>query len=349
MKKYMKYVISVLVLLLLMVSPVFSETMEIYFLDVGQGDAALITAPTSGKTILIDSGPCEDTILNYLNDLGVNHIDLIVASHAHTDHITGMGKVIDLYKPTAYIDPGVPHTTKTYETLLESVKRNNITYYHAAERKIKLGDITLSLLPPGNFSDLNNDSAVVRLDFKNFSCLFTGDIEAERERELIHTSEDKLDVDILKIPHHGSSTGTTASFLKATKPELAIIFSGKDNRYGHPHEETLSALQTEGITVYRTDLNGTILVETDGNKHTITVEKNDPRGPPTATAKHNKSLQSAQGKPQECNYVASRKSKVFHYAGCNSASKIRPENRICFSAREEAVKSGRRPCKVCKP
>jgi competence protein ComEC len=360
-----KLLFLAVVFFLLFSALAFAETLKIYFLDVGQGDANLIIAST-GEVVLIDSGPDENTILNHLSRLGINHIDLAIASHPHADHITGMDKVIDIYKPRAYIDPGILHTTRTYERVLEAVKRNNVKYYQATERKIKLGPLLFRILPPGNFGNLNNDSAVIRLDFGKFSCLFAGDIEKEREEELIRMAKDKLSVDILKVPHHGSSTGTTIAFLKATTPDVAVIFCGKGNPYGHPHEETLQAIQSARIAVYRTDVNGTILVETDGNQYRVVPERGEPRGPPviqgiiqvtptsipeptpTSTTTGAKSTLPTQ-EPEECNYVASKNSNVFHYSWCSYVRKILPKNRICFSTREEAIASGRRPCKVCKP
>jgi len=249
------------------------------------------------------------------------------------------------------MDPGIPHTTRTYERVLLAVKRNGVRYYQATERRIKLGPMALTILPPGHFGDLNNDSAVVRLDFGEFSCLFAGDIEREREQELIRIARDKLDVDVLKVPHHGSSSGTTIAFLRATTPEVAVISCGRGNRYGHPHQETLQALQSLGIAVYRTDLNGTVLVETDGKTYKVIPEKGEPRGPPEEVEKTVVVVE--QGKTAEkapvYRYVASKNSEVFHYVWCRYAQKIKPENRIYFFTREEAIASGRRPCKVCRP
>lgn len=344
----MRKVLLALALFFVFSSLALAATLRIYFLDVGQGDASVIVAST-GEVVLIDSGPNEDVILNHLKKLGVNHIDLIIASHPHADHITGMDRIIDIYKPRAYMDPGIPHTTRTYERVLEAIKRNNVKYYYATERKIKLGPIVLSVLPPGNFGDLNNDSVVIRLDFGQFSCLFTGDIEKEREAELVRVAKDKLDVDVLKVPHHGSSTGTTIALLKATTPKIAIISCGKGNPYGHPHEETLEALQSAGAVVYRTDVNGTILIQTDGNEYRVVPEEGEPRGPPAEQSLQTPkpALQPTEG-PQSL-YAASKKSDVFHYAWCRYVARIKPENLILFRSREEAIGSGRRPCKVCNP
>ena len=349
---------------LLFFTVAFAETLQIYFLDVGQGDSSLIIAST-GEVVLIDSGPDENIILNHLKKIGINHIDLLIASHPHADHISGMDKIIDIYKPRAYMDPGVPHTTKTYERVLQAVKRNEVKYYQATERRIKLGPLLISVLPPADplieESSLNNNSAVIRLDYGDVSFLFPGDIEKERENQLIQVAKDKLNIDVLKVPHHGSSTGTTIAFLQATTPDVGVIFCGKGNNYGHPHLETLEALQSFGIQIYRTDVNGTILVETDGKTYRVILERGEEyRGPPAlkptglSTPTPAPTVSPAPTPATEeptvtYKYIASKRSDVFHHISCSHAQRIKPENKIYFSTREEAIASGRKPCKVCKP
>ena len=197
------------------------ENLKIYFLDVGQGDSSVIIS-SSGQVVLIDSGPDESLILNYLENLSISHIDLLIASHAHADHITGMDKIIAKYKPKAFIDSGIPHTTIVYQKMITAIVKNNINYYQGTSRKISLGPLTFTILPPANpllkVSELNNNSLVMRLDFKEFSCLFTGDIEKEREGQLLTESRSDLNVDILKIAHHGSSSGSSPLFIKSVNP-----------------------------------------------------------------------------------------------------------------------------------
>ena len=240
------------------------DTVSIYFLDVGQGDSSIIITPDN-KVVMIDSGPNESLILRYLQNLGISHIDLLIASHAHADHITGMDKIIAKYKPKAFIDPGTPHTTATYQRMIAAIDKYNINYYEGISRKINLGSLNLTILPPANplirDSELNNNSVVVRLDFKDFSCLFTGDIEKERERQLLTESRGNLNVDILKVVHHGSSSSSSPVFIKSVGPIIAVIRCGQDNKYGHPHRETISLLPSLGIEIYRTDLSGTINFE----------------------------------------------------------------------------------------
>ena len=213
----MKKLLIILILVFLLCFTgilIAQENLQIYFLDVGQGDASVIIS-SSGKVAMIDSGPNESLILNYLKNLNISHIDLLIASHAHTDHITGMDKVIAQYKPKAFIDPGIPHTTQTYERMIVAIEKYNVSYYKGTSRKINLGPLTFTILPPANplikESELNNNSIVIRLDFKDFSCLFAGDIEKTREGQLLAESRSNLNVDILKVAHHGSSSSSSPS------------------------------------------------------------------------------------------------------------------------------------------
>jgi competence protein ComEC len=152
-----------------------------------------------------------------------------------------------------------------------------MNYYQATERKIRLGPLIFHILPPANpyieISELNNNSAVIRLDYGKVSFLFPGDIESERESQLLNQSRNQLNVDILKVPHHGSFDASSSGFIQAVNPVVAIISCGEDNPYGYPHQETLQTLKENGIKTYRTDRHGTILVQTDGNSYQVIILK----------------------------------------------------------------------------
>lgn len=353
MNNIKKYFLPILILLFLLsftftfTSSFFAQdTLSIYFLDVGQGDSSIIITPDD-KVVVIDSGHNESLILRYLQNLGISHIDLLIASHAHADHISGMDKIIAKYKPKAFIDPGIPHTTATYRRMITAIDKYNINYYEGISRKINLGSLSLTILPPAipliKGSELNNNSVVVRLDYKDFSCLFTGDIEKEREGQLLTESRNNLNVDILKVAHHGSSSSSSPLFIKSVGPKTAVISCGQGNKYGHPHQEPISLLQSLGIEIYRTDLSGAILIKTDGIDYQIFAEKESIRAPPEVKT------ETKITETQEYKYAASKKSEVFHYITCSYVSKIKPENLILFKTREEATASGRRSCNKCKP
>ena len=349
MNNIKKYFLPILILLFLLsftASLFAQDTVSIYFLDVGQGDSSIIITPDD-RVVMIDSGPDESLILNHLQNLGISQIDLLIATHAHADHISGMDKIIAKYKPKAFIDPGIPHTTATYQRMITAIDKYNINYYEGISRKINLGSLSLTILPPAipliKGSELNNNSVVVRLDYKDFSCLFTGDIEKEREGQLLTESRSNLNVDILKVAHHGSSSSSSPLFIKSVGPKIAVICCGQGNKYGHPHQETISLLQSLGIEIYRTDLSGTILIKTDGIDYQIFTEKESIRAPPVVK------IETKTTEIQEYKYAASKKSEVFHYITCSYVSKIKPENLILLKTREEAIASGRRPCKKCCP
>ena len=349
MNSIKKYFLPILILLFLLsftASLLAQDIVSIYFLDIGQGDSSIIITPDD-RVVMIDSGPDESLILRYLQNLGISQIDLLIATHAHADHITGMDKIIAKYKPKAFIDPGISHTTATYQRMISVIDKYNINYYEGIFRKINLDSLTFTILPPAKpligDSELNNNSVVVRLDFKDFSCLFTGDIEKTRERQLLTESRSNLNVDILKVGHHGSSSSSSPLFIKSVGPKIAVICCGQSNKYGHPHQETISLLQSLGIEIYRTDLSGTILIKTDGIDYQIFTEKESIRAPPVVKT------ETKTTETQEYKYAASKKSEVFHYINCFYVARIKPENLILFKTREEAIASGRRPCKKCCP
>ncbi len=260
-------------------SSVSLDKAQIYYLDVGQGDSELIRLPT-GENILIDAGlkSGSDQLTAYLKELGVDKIDILIATHPHADHIGGMEKVIEnfeigeIYMPKI-ADDQIP-TTATYTKLLETIqaKGMKINQAKAGTTIFSNDNAALEILAPNNteYKDLNNYSIVTKLTYGNNRFLFTGDAEKESENEMLSKGYD-LSCDILKLGHHGSSTSTTNQFLTAASPSAAIISCGKDNDYGHPHQETIDKINSSHITVYRTDLDGTILAETDGTTYTITT------------------------------------------------------------------------------
>lgn len=261
-------------------SAISSDKAQIYYLDVGQGDSELICLPT-GENILIDAGlkSGSDRLTAYLKELGVNKIDILIATHPHADHIGGMEKIIqnfdigEIYMPKI-ADDQVP-TTATYTKLLEAIqaKGMKVNQAKAGTTIFSNANTTLEILGPNNseYEDLNNYSIVTKLTYGNNRFLFTGDAEKESENEMLSKKYD-LSCDILKLGHHGSSTSTTNKFLEATSPSVAIVSCEKDNDYGHPHKETMNKLNNKHITVYRTDSDGTILAETDGNIYSITTD-----------------------------------------------------------------------------
>jgi competence protein ComEC len=255
----------------------FADTsiLKAHFIDVGQGDCALIQTP-GGKNILVDGGPEDDyadagrdIIVPYLAKLGIKKIDAIFISHAHRDHIGGIPAIIKNFEVGAVYDTGYAYPSPIYEKLLRQINANKITYVQArADTKVVIDPaVEIKILGPPKrlpWDDPNNNSMVVRLLYKEISFLFTGDIEADAEDSLVRIYRYGLESNILKVPHHGSKTSCADYFLEAVNPEVAVIPVGRRNRFRHPGPSTVKKLKDFGINVYRNDLDGTVVVDTDG-------------------------------------------------------------------------------------
>lgn len=273
--------------------------LTISMLDIGQGDAVLIQ--TGAKNILIDTGDDkyyedgkkgkENTqLLTELQKLKIDHIDTLVMTHAHADHIGKADKVIAQYGVKELVYNGIPSTSKYFINALKAAKANG-----TQQVKVKAGDVldfgngvSFEIVSPSQSLidedtaaikakkkvDVNNESVVGRLTFGNFAMLFTGDAEGPVEKTMAASYGKKLKCQVLKAGHHGSKTSSTAEFLKLVQPESVVMSLGVNNQYGHPHEALLNRLQKQGVkNIYRTDVNGTITIVSDGSSYSITTEK----------------------------------------------------------------------------
>ncbi|MGM0414625.1 MAG: MBL fold metallo-hydrolase [Bacillota bacterium] len=252
-----------------------SAELKVHFIDVGQGDAILLQHQ-AGDTVLIDGGDrfvsVEDKLITYLTEAGVDRLDAIIATHPHADHIGGLSAVIENFPVEVIYDSGRVHTSKTYENYLLMIDERGISFKTPRRGDtIELDNLTFDIIHPVEDIeeyDLNGSSLAARLEYEQISFVFTGDIEESVEREILETGLD-LNSTILKVAHHGSSTSTTDLFLEAVSPEVAVISVGEDNRFNHPAPEIISRFQENNIKVFRTDLNGNIVIETDGEDYTI--------------------------------------------------------------------------------
>lgn len=243
--------------------------LEVTFFDVGQGDAIFIETPQRHQ-ILIDGGP-DDTILEKLGDempFWDRTIDLIILTHPEQDHISGLIEVLKNYKVGNILWTGVVRDTAEYEEWQRLIEEEGARIHIAqAGQKIIMPRTVFGILHPfenlerKEVKNTNNTSIVVRLVFDKTSLLFTGDAYKSAERELIKSGAE-INSDILKVGHHGSKTSSAEEFIQAVSPEIAVIQCGKNNPYGHPHPQTLQAL--EGIKILRTDLDGDIKIISDG-------------------------------------------------------------------------------------
>lgn len=250
-----------------------SNDMIVHYINVGQGDAELIQV--NGKNMLIDSGSRtnEKDLFNYLDKLKIKKLDYVIATHPHEDHIGNMDEVIDKYEIGQFYAPKVTHTTKTFEDMINALKRKNlkINVIKEGTNSIDLGKNTkVQVFCPkengySKDTDLNNFSPIMKITYGKNSFLFTGDAEKLEENYVLNKNYD-IKSDVLKLGHHGSSTSTTNNFLKAVDPSIGIISCGIDNKYGHPHKETISKLSKQNVKVYRTDKDGNIVLESNGSK-----------------------------------------------------------------------------------
>lgn len=265
----------------LMVADPGPTPLRIHMIDIGQGDSILIESP-SGKWVLLDTGPRggRKALLNYLRDRGVKSLVMAVSSHAHSDHIANMDVVLDRVNTAVLLDSGVPHTTRDYARLLDAIERNKVKLKIARRgRQITLDPgVVLRILGPeeplvaGSRSDLNANSVVFRLEYDQFSMLFTGDAEEETEHRLLKHPE-TLPATVLKVAHHGSRHATTGPFLAAVKPRIAFVSAAKKNRYGHPAPETMGKLAKAGVTTFDTPSYGHVVLSTNGKTLAIHAQK----------------------------------------------------------------------------
>jgi Predicted hydrolase (metallo-beta-lactamase superfamily) len=243
-----------------------ADQLKIHFIDVGQADSILVQ--TNGNYMLIDTGNNGDskTIVNYLKKLGVKKLEFLLLTHPHEDHIGCAGVIIKTFQIGKVYMPKVSTTTKTFENVLTSLKAKNLKVTTpVAGSKFTLNKAEFTILAPNSskYEDLNNYSIVMKLVFGKNSFIFTGDAEALSESEIIKKRYN-VKADFIKIGHHGSSSSTSAAFLKAVSPKYAVVSVGKDNDYNHPHKVTMDILKNAGIKLYRTDESGTIICTSDG-------------------------------------------------------------------------------------
>lgn len=250
----------------------------VHFIDVGQGDCELILC--GGQAVLIDAGENDQgaVVVDYLEALGIERIDLLIATHPHSDHIGGLDTVIDSMEIGKIWMPRLPDemvpTTRTYTDMLESIAAKGLKITPAQPGlTYELGEGVLTVLGPRQeYDDLNNTSLVCRLDVGEHSFLFTGDMEEPVEKDLLESGAD-LRADVLKAGHHGSSTSTCPEFYQAVDPQICVISCGEGNSYGHPQQVTLETMASNGAGVYRTDFQGSIVIGIANGAWEITWER----------------------------------------------------------------------------
>lgn len=254
-------------------APTPDGIMEVHFIDVGQGDAIFVE--TGSSAMLIDAGENNkgSLVREYLTKQQVAKLDYVIGTHPHSDHIGGLDIILDSFEVGKVFLPDIIHTTDTFEDVLDALEDHQlkITRPGIGDR-YSLGDASFTILAPNSsdYADLNDYSICIKLSYGNTSFLLTGDAEKLSEDEMMKNGLD-ISADVLKVGHHGSAYSSNPKFIDAVDPSFAVISTGKDNKYGHPHAETLQTMLEHNIKVYRTDEQGSIVFTSDGQ--TVSVNK----------------------------------------------------------------------------
>ncbi|WP_138207744.1 ComEC/Rec2 family competence protein [Haloimpatiens lingqiaonensis] len=247
----------------------------VHYINVGQGDSILVQV--NNKNMLIDAGPrdSKDKLISYLKKVNIKKLDYFIVTHPHEDHIGGASYIINSFDVVNFYAPKKTHTTKTYRDMINALKSKNLKIHVAKEGvSLDLGkDAICEMLSPNrnDYDELNNYSPIIKLKYKDNKFLFTGDAEALVEKDVLSKKYD-VSAEVLKLGHHGSVSSTSEVFLKNVNPKIAIATCGKDNKYGHPHRETISKLKKINCKLYRSDLDGNILVSGDGKNIKVTTK-----------------------------------------------------------------------------
>ena len=287
MKKLRGILITLLIVLAAVIYAVFFQNHEapepnvaegeliITFIDVGQGDSALIQQ--GENAILIDTGEYSQRkkLTETLESLGVTALDYVIATHPHADHMGAMNVIIDTYDVKHVMMPGATSNSVAFEKMLQSISDKGLRIEHPVPGgSIGAGSIELKILAPNSdkYKDVNDFSIIALLQWGNTSFIFQGDAEAVSEKEVLDNGFD-VSADVIKIGHHASVSSTSGIYLDAVNPRMAVITCAQGNVYGHPHRETLDRINEKNITVYRTDTMGTITMRSNGNDITVETEK----------------------------------------------------------------------------
>lgn len=314
------------------------DNLLMHFIDVGQGDSTLIMFPNN-EIALIDAGTRggRKDLVKYLQDLKIKKIDHLIGTHPHEDHIGGLPEVIRNFEIGKVYLPNKTSNTAIFEELLNEIKDNNlkISEGKTGVSIIDSGDLKFYIIAPSKeYTNINNNSVVTKIIYKDFSAIITGDAEKEAESDIIKEGHN-LKASILRVGHHGSSTSSMEEFLDEVNPEYAVISLGEVNTYSHPDKEVIKLLENRNIPILRTDELGSIVFQTDGKEINL-INKVD-------GSKVVKNIEDV--KNEEDIYIGNINSKTLHTGGCNSLPD--KENQIVFSSKEKALKEGYKPHSVC--
>ncbi len=324
-----------------------NASFAVHFIDVGQADAALVIC--DGKTMLIDGGNVEDSdvVYTYLKKLNVQHLDYVVCTHPHEDHVGGLSGALNYASVGVAYSPVTSYSTKAFTNFADLVaEQGKALTIPTPGESFMLGSAKVTVLGPLHldYTDVNNYSIVLRVVFGELSFLFTGDMERIAEQDLLDAGVE-LQSTVIKVGHHGSESSSSYAFLREVAPKYGVISVGTDNDYGHPNEDVLSRYRDADVKLYRTDLQGDVIcTSNDGKTLTFTTAKNsDAVTNPTEGDK----TESDNGAVGEYPYIGNVSSHKYHKSTCSSLPT--EQNRIYFITKEEAESKDYSPCGICKP
>ncbi len=324
-------------------APLDPVNLTVHYIDVGQADSILLEC--DGKFMVIDGGNVADSslVVSYLQDQGVQELEAVVCTHAHEDHVGGLPGVLAVYPTKAVYAPTKTYSSNCFDDFVYYVDQQGLEItIPSPGDQWTLGPTQVTVLGPvQSYSETNNTSIVLMVQFGESKFLFTGDMETKAETDLLDYWEGKLDLtcDVLKVGHHGSSTSTSYRFLYKTDPQYAVISVGEGNQYGHPEEEPLSRLWDADVLLHRTDKQGHIIAVSDGLEISFNCVSLD--GPENPTDNTTNPTQPEQ------QYIGNVNSKTLHLPTCSSLPA--EKNRVYFDDYEEAIAQGYKACSKCKP
>lgn len=324
-----------------------NELLEAYdfviqFIDVGQADAALIEC--EGHYMLIDGGNKADSDIIYtvLERNQITHLDAVVGTHAHEDHIGGLAGALNFATADVTYCPVTEYESKAFQDFKSyaELNGNGLTVPSVGDC-FSLGSADVQILGVNSGTDTNNTSIVLKITYGDTSFLFAADAEYEAEEVILDAGFD-LKADVLKVGHHGSDTSTSYPFLREIMPDYAVISVGEGNSYGHPTEETLSRLRDAEVQVLRTDQLGDIFCISDGT--TVSFSQED------VMKAMDETDSTISSEPETNSYVFNTNTKKFHLPTCKKAEQISEKNKEEFTGtREDVISMGYEPCGICEP